>query len=192
MKIAVLGSGKIGGTLGRKWRAAGHEVTFGVRHELCPKGRNDVIVLSVVRTHPPPLTWFHLGRTEFHGLLRDLSLAASCCAMTRATPDSSSPASSRSKSPVVTAPRWRCRGRRPRSTRERARRAEASAGGASDRARPSGRRSRGAPTVNRAAGLFLSRATVEMHLKRVYARPAIDGRQQDQSGDRSFESEADR
>jgi 8-hydroxy-5-deazaflavin:NADPH oxidoreductase len=31
MKIAVIGSGKIGGTLARQWGAAGHEITFGVR-----------------------------------------------------------------------------------------------------------------------------------------------------------------
>ena len=31
MKIAVLGAGNIGGTLGKKWLAAGHEVVFGVR-----------------------------------------------------------------------------------------------------------------------------------------------------------------
>src|SRR6266851_4948880 len=30
-RIAVLGAGKVGGTLGKKWLAAGHEVTFGVR-----------------------------------------------------------------------------------------------------------------------------------------------------------------
>ena len=30
LKIAVLGAGNIGGTLGRKWSAAGHEVAFGV------------------------------------------------------------------------------------------------------------------------------------------------------------------
>jgi hypothetical protein len=29
--IAVIGAGHIGGTLGRKWAAAGHEVTFGAR-----------------------------------------------------------------------------------------------------------------------------------------------------------------
>jgi predicted dinucleotide-binding enzyme len=29
--IAVIGAGKIGGTLGRKWAAAGHAVTFGAR-----------------------------------------------------------------------------------------------------------------------------------------------------------------
>jgi predicted dinucleotide-binding enzyme len=31
MRIAILGVGNIGGTLGRKWAAAGHEVNFGVR-----------------------------------------------------------------------------------------------------------------------------------------------------------------
>lgn len=30
-RVAVLGAGNIGGTLGRKWVAAGHDVTFGVR-----------------------------------------------------------------------------------------------------------------------------------------------------------------
>src|SRR5579862_8456829 len=29
-RIAVLGAGNIGGTIGKKWVAAGHEVTFGV------------------------------------------------------------------------------------------------------------------------------------------------------------------
>lgn len=31
MKIAMLGAGNIGATLGKKWGAQGHEVTFGVR-----------------------------------------------------------------------------------------------------------------------------------------------------------------
>ena len=31
MKIAVIGKGNIGGTLGSKWRAAGHDVVFGAR-----------------------------------------------------------------------------------------------------------------------------------------------------------------
>ena len=31
MKIAVIGTGRIGGTLGRRWRAAGHEVEYGSR-----------------------------------------------------------------------------------------------------------------------------------------------------------------
>ena len=32
MRIAVLGRGNIGGTLGSKWQEAGHEVSFGVRN----------------------------------------------------------------------------------------------------------------------------------------------------------------
>jgi predicted dinucleotide-binding enzyme len=32
MQISVLGTGKIGGTLGEKWRAAGHDVVYGSRH----------------------------------------------------------------------------------------------------------------------------------------------------------------
>jgi predicted dinucleotide-binding enzyme len=31
MKIAVIGAGNVGGTLGRRWAALGHEVVFGVR-----------------------------------------------------------------------------------------------------------------------------------------------------------------
>ena len=31
MKIAVIGTGRIGGTLGLRWRAAGHEVVYGSR-----------------------------------------------------------------------------------------------------------------------------------------------------------------
>jgi 8-hydroxy-5-deazaflavin:NADPH oxidoreductase len=31
MRIAVIGKGNIGGTLGSKWRAAGHDVVYGVR-----------------------------------------------------------------------------------------------------------------------------------------------------------------
>jgi predicted dinucleotide-binding enzyme len=37
MKIAVLGAGNIGGTMGKKWAAAGHEVVFGVRDATSPK-----------------------------------------------------------------------------------------------------------------------------------------------------------
>lgn len=29
MRIAVIGTGHIGGTLGGKWRAAGHDVVYG-------------------------------------------------------------------------------------------------------------------------------------------------------------------
>jgi predicted dinucleotide-binding enzyme len=31
MRIAVLGMGEVGTTLGRQWRNAGHDITFGVR-----------------------------------------------------------------------------------------------------------------------------------------------------------------
>ncbi|HXW43512.1 MAG TPA: NAD(P)-binding domain-containing protein [Streptosporangiaceae bacterium] len=31
MRIAVIGTGNIGGTLGKKWRAAGHDVVYGAR-----------------------------------------------------------------------------------------------------------------------------------------------------------------
>jgi predicted dinucleotide-binding enzyme len=31
MKIAVIGKGKIGGTLAGKWQAAGHDVVYGAR-----------------------------------------------------------------------------------------------------------------------------------------------------------------
>ena len=37
MKIAIIGAGDIGGTLGRGWGAAGHEVVFGVRDSQDPK-----------------------------------------------------------------------------------------------------------------------------------------------------------
>lgn len=37
MKITIIGSGNIGRTMGAKWQAAGHEVTFGVRNLDSPK-----------------------------------------------------------------------------------------------------------------------------------------------------------
>ena len=37
MKIGVIGAGNIGGTLGKKWAAAGHAVWFGVRQPADPK-----------------------------------------------------------------------------------------------------------------------------------------------------------
>jgi predicted dinucleotide-binding enzyme len=37
MKIGILGAGNIGGTLGGKWIAAGHDILFGVRDENSPK-----------------------------------------------------------------------------------------------------------------------------------------------------------
>ena len=39
IKIAVLGAGNIGGTLGRKWVAAGHQVVFGVNNPDGEKAR---------------------------------------------------------------------------------------------------------------------------------------------------------
>lgn len=39
MKIAILGTGNIGGTLGRKWAAAGHEIVFGAREPEAEKVR---------------------------------------------------------------------------------------------------------------------------------------------------------
>jgi predicted dinucleotide-binding enzyme len=36
MRIAVIGSGNVGGTLGRRWAALGHDVTFGVRDPAAP------------------------------------------------------------------------------------------------------------------------------------------------------------
>ena len=32
MRIAILGMGKVGTTLGRRWRNAGHNIVFGVRN----------------------------------------------------------------------------------------------------------------------------------------------------------------
>ena len=37
MKIAVLGAGRVGSTLGRLWHAAGHDVTFAARHATRPR-----------------------------------------------------------------------------------------------------------------------------------------------------------
>ncbi len=37
MKIAILGAGRVGGTLGTGWAAAGHDITFGVRKPSDPK-----------------------------------------------------------------------------------------------------------------------------------------------------------
>jgi predicted dinucleotide-binding enzyme len=36
MKIAVLGAGRVGSTIGRLWHAAGHDVTFAARHVTRP------------------------------------------------------------------------------------------------------------------------------------------------------------
>jgi 8-hydroxy-5-deazaflavin:NADPH oxidoreductase len=37
MKIAVLGTGRVGSTIGRLWHAAGHDVTFAARHAARPQ-----------------------------------------------------------------------------------------------------------------------------------------------------------
>lgn len=45
MKIAVLGTGNIGGNLGKKWAAAGHRVVFGTRD---PEGPKLVALLATI------------------------------------------------------------------------------------------------------------------------------------------------
>lgn len=40
MRIAILGKGMVGGTLGRRWAGLGHEVTFGVRSPDSPEARS--------------------------------------------------------------------------------------------------------------------------------------------------------
>ena len=59
MRIAVIGKGNIGGSLGSKWRAAGHDVVYGARDGSGKAGRGaragigdalkdaDVVVLAV-------------------------------------------------------------------------------------------------------------------------------------------------
>lgn len=47
MRIAIIGAGKIGGTLGQAWARAGHEVRFGVRSPADSK-YNDVRALGPV------------------------------------------------------------------------------------------------------------------------------------------------
>ena len=43
MKIAILGAGNIGGTLGGKWAAAGHDILFGVRNVNSPKTNSALV-----------------------------------------------------------------------------------------------------------------------------------------------------
>lgn len=40
MKIAIIGAGNVGATLGRAWLKRGHEVAFGVRDPNSPKARD--------------------------------------------------------------------------------------------------------------------------------------------------------
>ncbi len=42
MKIGIFGAGNVGGTLGKRWAAAGHEVKFGVRDAADPKLKETV------------------------------------------------------------------------------------------------------------------------------------------------------
>ncbi|HKD76239.1 MAG TPA: NAD(P)-binding domain-containing protein [Ktedonobacterales bacterium] len=58
-RIAVLGAGNIGGTLGRKWIAAGHQVAFGVNNtsgehaqQLRTDVRNDVTIGTIASAIP--------------------------------------------------------------------------------------------------------------------------------------------
>ena len=47
MKIAVIGAGNVGGTLGKRWARAGHEVAFGARNPA------DAKVAALVRESGP-------------------------------------------------------------------------------------------------------------------------------------------
>jgi 8-hydroxy-5-deazaflavin:NADPH oxidoreductase len=42
MKIAVIGAGKIGGTIGGKWEVAGHDVVYGLREPSKKKGAKPI------------------------------------------------------------------------------------------------------------------------------------------------------
>src|SRR5690242_11981689 len=42
MKVAVIGAGNIGGTLGGSWEKAGHEVTYGLRDPAKKKGAKPI------------------------------------------------------------------------------------------------------------------------------------------------------
>ena len=43
MRIAVIGAGKVGGTLGDKWEAAGHDVVYGLRD---PSKKKDALAIG--------------------------------------------------------------------------------------------------------------------------------------------------
>jgi predicted dinucleotide-binding enzyme len=47
MRIAVLGMGNVGSTLGRRWAAAGHHVTFGVRDPAKKRAETETIGAAV-------------------------------------------------------------------------------------------------------------------------------------------------
>jgi len=67
MKIAVIGTGHIGGTLGQRWRAAGHEVVYGSRAAMGPPGGPVHLgttgpTVGRVRNRPPGRTGLRDGR----------------------------------------------------------------------------------------------------------------------------------
>jgi NADP oxidoreductase coenzyme F420-dependent len=56
MRIAVLGTGHIGSTVGRLWHAAGHEITFAAQHAAEPQAL--AAELGTAHTQPPcPARW---------------------------------------------------------------------------------------------------------------------------------------
>jgi 8-hydroxy-5-deazaflavin:NADPH oxidoreductase len=55
MKIAVLGAGRAGSTVGRLWHAAGHDVTFTARHLARP------LALAAELGDRAPTPWQLLG-----------------------------------------------------------------------------------------------------------------------------------
>lgn len=64
MKIAVLGTGHIGSTVGRLWHAAGHEVTFAALDLAGPQalaaelGARAHAATVAARSQPPMLFWW--------------------------------------------------------------------------------------------------------------------------------------
>jgi predicted dinucleotide-binding enzyme len=60
VKVAVVGAGRIGGTLGKKWSRAGQEVHFGVRHPQKPEVQDLVKSLgpnASVSSIPDAIGW---------------------------------------------------------------------------------------------------------------------------------------
>jgi predicted dinucleotide-binding enzyme len=53
MKISVIGAGNIGATLGGKWAAAGHEITFGVRDPQAEKVQRLLAKIGLAATAVP-------------------------------------------------------------------------------------------------------------------------------------------
>ena len=54
MKIAVIGSGNVGGTLGKGWAKKGHDVTFGVRNTSDPKLKERLAkTIDYVKSYKP-------------------------------------------------------------------------------------------------------------------------------------------